>query len=149
MLISKEWLSEFVDLTGHRDDKIAQIFTLRTAEVEGIVREGEVLDNVCVGVIGEIGPHPKADRLRICLVDVGEHVPLQIVCGGSNLEIGQKVALARIGARVQWHGEGDLITLEPAEIRGIKSDGMICGACLLYTSPSPRDGLLSRMPSSA
>lgn len=128
MLISKEWLSDFVDLAGRRDEDIAKIFTLRTAEVEGIVREGEVLDNICVGVIGEIGPHPKADRLRICLVDVGEHVPLQIVCGGSNLEIGQKVALARIGARVQWHGEGELITLEPAEIRGIKSDGMICGA---------------------
>ena len=44
MLISKEWLSEFVDLTGQSDEKIAQIFTLRTAEVEGIVREGEVLD---------------------------------------------------------------------------------------------------------
>jgi phenylalanyl-tRNA synthetase beta chain len=128
MLISKEWLSDFVDLAGRRDEDIAKIFTLRTAEVEGIVREGETLDKICVGVIGEIGPHPKADRLRICLVDVGEHVPLQIVCGGSNLEIGQKVTLARIGARVQWHGEGELITLEPAEIRGIKSDGMICGA---------------------
>lgn len=128
MLISKEWLSDFVAFGNKRDEEIAKEFTLRVAEVEGLVREGDLLKNICVGVILEIGSHPKADRLRLCSVDVGERVPLQIVCGGSNLEVGQKVALARIGARVQWHGEGELITLEPAEIRGVKSDGMICGA---------------------
>lgn len=128
MLISKEWLSEFVVFGNKRDEEIAREFTLRVAEVEGLVREGDLLENICVGVILEIAPHPKADRLRLCSVDVGEPVPLQIVCGGSNLAVGQKVALARIGARVQWHGEGELVTLEPAEIRGVKSDGMICGA---------------------
>lgn len=128
MLISKEWLSEFVDLRGKRDEDIAREFTLRVAEVEGVVREGSELDEVCVGVILEVRPHPGADRLRICSVDSGERIPLQIVCGGSNLAVGQKVALAKIGARVQWHGAGDLVTLEPAEIRGVKSEGMICGA---------------------
>ncbi len=52
----------------------------------------------------------------------------RIVCGGSNLYEGQIVAVAVSGAKVRWHGEGDLIELEPTEIRGEKSEGMICAA---------------------
>ncbi|MCX6781231.1 MAG: phenylalanine--tRNA ligase subunit beta, partial [Candidatus Magasanikbacteria bacterium] len=128
MLISKEWLSEFVDLGTRSDEKIAQEFSLRTAEVEGVVSEATALEKICIGEIIEVAPHPNADRLRVTKVDVGEHVPLSIVCGGTNLAVGMKVVIARVGSRVQWHGAGELVTLEPAEIRGVKSDGMICGA---------------------
>ena len=127
-MISKEWLSDFVAFGSRRDEDIAREFTLRVAEVESVVHEGELLENICVGVIEEVAPHPKADRLRLCSVAVGERAPVSVVCGGSNLVVGQKVALARVGARVRWHGEGELVMLEPAEIRGVKSDGMICGA---------------------
>ncbi len=128
MVISKEWLSEFVDLGGRRDEDIAREFTLRVAEVEGMVREADAFQHMVLGAIVAVAPHPNADRLCVVSVDAGEHVPVQVVCGGSNVVVGQKIALARVGARVQWHGAGELVTLEPTEIRGVKSDGMICGA---------------------
>jgi phenylalanyl-tRNA synthetase beta chain len=53
---------------------------------------------------------------------------LQIVCGGSNVAAGMLVALAKVGAKVQWHGEGELIELKPTAIRGVESAGMICAS---------------------
>jgi phenylalanyl-tRNA synthetase beta chain len=93
--------------------------------VEKIEKLSEKFDHMVVGVIKEIKAHPNANKLRIAVTDIGEKT-VDIVCGGSNLAVGQKVFVALPGAKVKWHGEGDLITLGEAEIRGVKSIGMIC-----------------------
>jgi len=77
-------------------------------------------ENVVVGKILEINKHPNADRLRLAKVDIGNK-ELEVVCGAQNIEIGQKVPVALIGAKLP-----NGIILEEVEIRGIKSCGMLC-----------------------
>jgi len=77
-------------------------------------------ENVVVGKILEINKHPNADRLRLVKVDVGNE-ELEVVCGASNIKIEQKVPVALVGAKLP-----NGIILKKAEIRGIKSCGMLC-----------------------
>src|SRR5450756_275592 len=101
---------------------------MRTGEVEGYENLAEGLKNIVAGRIAELNPHPRADRLRVVMVDVGEAAMEQIVCGGSNLEIGQMVVVARPGSKVQWHGEGEPVNITASILRGIASAGMICSS---------------------
>ncbi len=75
---------------------------------------------VVVGKIMEIEKHPNADRLQVTKTDVGSEV-LQIVCGASNIAVGQKVPVALVGAKLPVDFE-----IKEAEIRGVKSFGMLC-----------------------
>ena len=127
MLISKNWLSQFVDLKDLSAQELAEKLTLSTVEIEGFEDQAEKLENMVVGEIKEIREHPNADSLEICDTDIGDEV-VQIICGGSNIEEGLKVAVAKVGAKVRWHGEGELVELEETKIRGEKSNGMICAA---------------------
>lgn len=127
MKISLNWLKKFVEIPENVSaQELAQLFTIRTAEVEGVVNEGEIFNNIVVGKIISITPHPNATKLRVTQVDIGREV-IQIVCGGPNIVEGMYVIVALPGSRVKWHGEGDYITLEKAELRGLESNGMICG----------------------
>ncbi len=99
---------------------------MHTAEIDKYWRQDEFLDNVVVGRVVEVKPHPNADKLKLCTVSDGKK-KYQVVCGGTNVRKGMKCAFARIGARVRWHGE-EAMTLAPVEIRGKKSFGMICAA---------------------
>ena len=138
MLLSKHWLRDFVFLPDSLDAKVlAEQLCLSTVEVEKVIDQAEHFANIVVGTIQDIQTHPNADKLKICLVDVGNET-LSIVCGGSNIMKGQKVAVAKIGAKVRWHGEGELITMERASIRGVESMGMICA--------SDEIGLTDRFP---
>ncbi|HBW74081.1 MAG: Phenylalanine-tRNA ligase beta subunit [Candidatus Magasanikbacteria bacterium GW2011_GWA2_45_39] len=129
MLLSYSWLKELVRLPARvRVEDVAKRLSLSTVEVEGIRQEGADLENIVVGVIKKIEPHPNADRLSVTQVDTGGKSLLTIVCGGSNLRVGQRVAVACVGARVRWHGEGELVELAPATIRGVASEGMICAS---------------------
>ncbi|MFA4845041.1 MAG: phenylalanine--tRNA ligase subunit beta [Patescibacteria group bacterium] len=126
MLISKKWLSEFVKLPrGVSDFDLAKVVTLSTVEVEKVIDQAVVMDKMVVGVVKAVLPHGNADRLKVCQVDVGGR-ETQIVCGGTNVQEGMKVAVALPGARVRWHGEGELVELAPTKIRGEQSEGMIC-----------------------
>lgn len=128
MLISKKWLSEFVALPVSVSDKeLASRITLSTVEVESIKDQASVLDHVVVGVIESVSAHSNADKLRICHVDVGSHVA-QIVCGGSNVAPGMKVAVALPGAWVKWHGQGELVEIKKTKLRDEDSEGMICSS---------------------
>ncbi len=80
------------------------------------------------GKIKEVRNHENADSLKVCMVDVWEHEDIQIVCWGSNLNIGQWVAIAKIGASVVWHGQGDPVIMKKTSIRWIESYGMICAS---------------------
>ena len=129
MLISKRWLQQFVTIPKKVSDQdLADLLTMHTVEIEGVQNMAEMLDKIVVGKIATLDKHPNANALSLCTVDFGEANPVQVVCGGSNLSIGQNVALGLVGAKVRWHGEGDLIELKPAKIRDIKSYGMICAA---------------------
>lgn len=85
---------------------------------------GKRLAGMVVGVIRTVESHPNADKLRITEVDVGEKV-VTIVCGGVNLEVGHRVAVALPGSKVRWHGEEAWTELSVAKVRGVESYGMI------------------------
>jgi phenylalanyl-tRNA synthetase beta chain len=121
MLISMRWLGRHVDLSGVDPGQLAEELTLSTAEVEGLEPFAPHLSQVVVGHVLERVPHPDADKLGVCRVDVGEGEPLQIVCGAPNVAGGQLVAVARIGTVLP----GDF-KIKKSKIRGVESFGMIC-----------------------
>ena len=128
MLVSLNWIKEFINLTEENPQTICDILTEKSAEVDDIISQGKSFENIVVGKIRKISPHPDADALRICMVDVAEDTLLQVVCGGSNLEVNQDVVVAKLGASVLWHGEGEPVVMKKTKIRGIESLGMICAA---------------------
>ncbi len=135
-LVSYDWLKEYVDLKGVTPEEFARRMSLSGPAVEKIHAQGADLENIVIGHVLEVKPHPNADKLKIAIVDVGDRSrksqsrksKVEIVCGGSNLKKDQWVAVALIGAKVYWHGEGEPIELQPIAIRGVKSEGMICAA---------------------
>ncbi len=128
MLISYNWLKKYVSLPDSISAAdVAAKLKASTVEVEGVEIQGKNLEGVVVGKVLSADKHPNADKLKVCSVDVGgEQLP--IVCGGSNVVSGMLVALAKVGAKVKWHGEGELVELKPTAIRGVESMGMICGS---------------------
>ncbi len=129
MKVALSWLEKFVQLPPNLSAKeIAEALTLSTVEVEEVVDLSEQFNNMVVGKIVEIKPHPNADKLRLAMTDIGGGEIKQIVCGGTNLFTGMLVAVALPGSFVKWHGQGDLVKLEKAKIRGEESFGMICAA---------------------
>ncbi|MFA5133786.1 MAG: phenylalanine--tRNA ligase subunit beta [Patescibacteria group bacterium] len=126
ILVSYNWLKEYLK-TDISPEEFASRVSLCGPSVERIHHQGSDLKNIVVGKILNITKHPNADKLRIVDTDLGKK-RLEIVCGGSNLLGGMKVAVALSGAKVKWHGEGELVELKPTEIRGVKSEGMICAA---------------------
>lgn len=128
MKLSLSWLKDYVKLPKDFDlTRFAYDLTMSTVEVEGTEELARRFDNMVVGVINEVLPHPNADKLRICRVDLGDSVR-EIVCGGTNLAAGMKVAVAVPGAIVRWHGEGEPVEIKKAKLRGVESYGMICAS---------------------
>ncbi|HRH23426.1 MAG TPA: phenylalanine--tRNA ligase subunit beta [Candidatus Magasanikbacteria bacterium] len=128
MLISYKWLKQYVDLPDSlTPEELGLALTMSTVEVEGIEYQAKQFEHMVVGVIQKVRKHENADSLKVCDVDAGSEI-VQIVCGGSNVREGMKVILGKIGARVKWHGEGELVELALTKIRGVESYGMICGA---------------------
>ena len=129
MKVSLNWIKDYVQLPEDMDlSKLAYDLTMSTVEVEGAENLAERFDKIIVGQIKEVLPHPNADKLRICKVDIGTEEIKDIVCGGSNLEAGMKVVVACPGAMVRWHGEGEPVEIKNAKLRGVPSFGMICAA---------------------
>ncbi len=128
MKLSLNWIKDFVKIPDDMDlSKLAYDLTMSTVEVEGAESLAKRFDKIIVGEIKEVLPHPNADKLRVCKVDIGEEIK-DIVCGGSNLEPGMKVVVACPGAMVRWHGEGEPVEIKNAKLRGVASFGMICAA---------------------
>lgn len=129
MKVSLNWIREYVDLPADLTmEQLSYDLTMRTVEVEGAENPADSLKKVVIGKILEVNPHPNADMLRVCLVDIGAAEPSTIVCGGSNLRAEQLVVVAAPGSIVRWHGMGDPVEIKSAKLRGVKSDGMICAA---------------------
>ncbi len=102
--------------------ELAHRLTMAGHEVEAVQPAAPPFAGVVVAEVLAVEPHPDADRLRVCKVDVGEAAPLQIVCGAPNVAVGQKVPCARVGAKLPQ------MEIKQAKVRGIESAGMLCGA---------------------
>ena len=133
MRVSLNLIKKYVDLPKDITDKqIAYDMTLRTVEVEDVEDTALKYHDIVVGKIIEVRSHPNADRLKICITDIGEDEPVQIVCGGSNLYEGEYVVVSKPGAEVVWHGEGEPVKVEKTKMRGEPSYGMICASSEVY-----------------
>lgn len=121
MYISLNWLKEFVKLPSKLSAAdIVRELTDHTVEVEGTINQAEQFKRVVIGKVLTVNKHPNADRLRLALVDIKKE-KLNIVCGAPNLAEGQLVPVALVGA-VLPNG----LEIKESEIRGEKSQGMIC-----------------------
>ena len=133
MKVSLNWVKKYIDIPAElTNSQIAYDLTMRTVEVEDVVDTAEKFHDIVVGNITAVNAHPNADKLRVCMVDIGEAEDVQIVCGGSNLYEGEKVVVSKPGAEVYWHGESELMKIKETKMRGVASYGMICGAEEVY-----------------
>lgn len=118
MKISKKWLSQYMDVSDMSIEEIADRITSAGLEVEGIEKMSQG-SNLVIGKVLTCKDHPDSDHLHVCEVDLGDCVK-QIVCGAPNVAAGQKVIVARVGAKLPG-GE-----IKAGVIRGQESNGMIC-----------------------
>lgn len=136
ILLSYQWLKEYV-ATKKQPRELAKLLSLHSMSVERILSEVDLLsDKIVLGEILEVNPHPNADRLKLAVVNIG-HEKVNVVCGAPNIKVGMKIAFAKSGAMVRWHGEGDPIELKPAKVRGVESFGMICDDCEIGLAKEP------------
>lgn len=136
MKLSLNWLKELVELPGISTSEIVHMLTMSGLEVEEVIDQNEMFKNFVVGFVKEKKKHPNADKLSLCTVSTGED-DFQVICGASNVDAGQKVVFARIGAIVP---KGNF-KIEKAKIRGIESNGMICSEAELQISDN-HDGIM-------
>jgi phenylalanyl-tRNA synthetase beta chain len=134
MKVSLKWLEDYVDI-GLPPLELAQSLTMAGIEVKGWQVIGDSWEGIVVGQIIAINPHPNADRLFLPAIDLGIEQP-SVVCGAPNLKVGDKVAFARVGARLIDGHTGELIRLEAVKIRGVVSAGMVCSEKELGISDS-------------
>jgi phenylalanyl-tRNA synthetase beta chain len=139
MKVPLNWLKDYVDVTLPAGE-LAEKLTMAGLEVAEIITTGGSWDNVVVGRITAVEPHPNADRLRLATVDLGTGSET-VVCGAPNLRVGDNIAFARTGARLINPYNGEVEELKPAKIRGVVSRGMICSEKELGISDS-HEGIL-------
>lgn len=119
MLVSKEWLSDYVKVDLPVEE-LAEKITRSGIEIEEIIDYKKDIKNLVVGYVESKEKHPDADKLNVCQVNVGEET-LQIVCGAPNVDAGQHVIVCLPGGRLPGG-----IKIKKAKLRGIESNGMIC-----------------------
>lgn len=142
MKVPFKWLGDLVDLSGFTPDQVAARLTEVGVAVEYVERRNAGVRGVVVGHVVEMAPHPNADRLRVARVDTGSEAPLQIVTGASNVQVGMLIPLAVEGATL---AEG--LAIKRSKLRGVESQGMMCGASELGLDPEDlpadlREGVL-------
>lgn len=120
MLISNEWLKEYVTIDDSVSD-LAERITRTGIEVDDLIDYTKDIKNLVVGFVKSKEKHPDADKLNVCQVDIGEDEPVQIVCGAPNVDAGQYVIVAKVGGRLPGG-----IKIKRAKLRGERSEGMIC-----------------------
>ncbi len=121
MLISLDWVNDFVKLPQIDADDLANSFTMTTAEVEGVEQTLSHLKTIKVAQITSLKKHPEADKLNLVTIEYGDGLSKEIVCGAPNVAPGLKIPYAELGTTLP-----NGMTLEPKKIRGILSEGMLC-----------------------
>ena len=127
MLVSMNWIKEYVDLEGENLRDLIMKFTLSTAEVEDIFIKGEEVKDVVVGEIVSFEAHPSSKKLHILKVDGGDRI-YDCVCGAPNAALGLKVAFAKVGGSVPG------LEIAKREVAGYMSEGMCCSEAELGIS---------------
>jgi len=127
--ISLNWIKNYVNLDGIATDQIVDKLTISGLEVEEVEDKGKEFDNIVIGFVKEKKKHPNADKLSVCIVTDGQE-DFNVVCGAPNVDAGQKVAFAKIGAVIPNGG----FVIAKARLRGEVSMGMICSASELGLS---------------
>lgn len=123
MKISLNWLRNYIDISLPINDLVKGLIDLGI-EVESVENQEERLKNFVIGKVIERKKHPNADKLSVCKVDAGTGEILNIVCGAPNVDSGQTVCVALVGAIVPNGG----FEIKKAKLRGEVSEGMICSA---------------------
>ncbi|HAN46815.1 MAG TPA: phenylalanine--tRNA ligase subunit beta, partial [Cyanobacteria bacterium UBA8156] len=121
MRISVNWLREYVDFSLSPQE-LAERLTMAGFEVESIEDRRTWADGVVIGEIVAAAPHPNADKLQVCTVNIGTSEPLHIVCGAANARTGLRVAVATVGTYLP---NIDL-KIRATKLRGERSEGMLC-----------------------
>ena len=127
MRILHSWLQQYIDFKL-KPEILAEKLGMLGLEIEHFERLDERYSGFVVGKVLSVAPHPNADRLSVCVVDVGDS-RVQLVCGAPNVAAGQKVVVGNVGATVpknQHDPSGKPFVLGKATIRGVESSGMIC-----------------------
>ncbi|MEK8132335.1 phenylalanine--tRNA ligase subunit beta [Paenibacillus filicis] len=123
MNVSYQWLAQYVDIADFTAGELAEKLTRSGIEVDIVESRNKGVTGVVVGYVTSKEKHPDADKLNVCKVDVGTGEELQIVCGAKNVDAGQKVPVATVGAKLP-----DGLNIKRAKLRGVESQGMICSA---------------------
>ncbi|QKJ26446.1 phenylalanyl-tRNA synthetase, beta subunit [Aliarcobacter cibarius] len=134
MIITRKWLEEFINISNISTDEICKTLNSIGLEVDSLERN-TIPEKVVVAKVLSKEKHPDADKLNVCQVDIGNEVT-QIVCGASNVDAGQIVAVATIGAVL-----GEDFKIKAAKLRGVESNGMICSSTELGL-PKINDGIM-------
>ncbi len=142
MKISYNWLKQFIKIDW-KSDETAALLTDLGLEVEVVEKYQSVkggLEGIVVGHVLTCIQHPNADRLKITTVELGDGMPVQIVCGASNVAVGQKVPVATIGTTL-YDKDGNPFVIKKGKIRDEESHGMICAEDELGLGTS-HDGIM-------
>ena len=127
MKISYNWLKQFINI-DLESEYTAEVLTDLGLEVESVEKFESLkggLEGVVVGHVLTCEKHSNADKLKVTKVDIGTGNPIQIVCGASNVAVGQKVPVATIGTKL-FNKDGETFEIKKGKIRGEESHGMIC-----------------------
>ena len=119
MRLSKSFVSEYIDIHDIDYHELAEKMVFAGNEYESI-EPISAATNLVVGYVKSCKMHPESKKLHICEVDLGDEVQ-QIICGAPNVDAGQKVIVAKIGATLPGG-----IEIKKAKLAGLDSNGMIC-----------------------
>jgi len=121
MKVSVSWLKNLVEFNNDIDE-LAEKLSMTGFEVESLEDLSAQAKNVVIGYVDEITPHPNAEKLKVCSVDVGLPKKLSIVCGAPNVKAGYHVLVAKVGAYLSSKS----LNIKLSNLRGVESAGMIC-----------------------
>ncbi|NJK47210.1 phenylalanine--tRNA ligase subunit beta [Candidatus Gracilibacteria bacterium] len=121
MKISVNWLRELIDI-AMTPEELAETLTMAGLEVEELEDRRQLANGVVIGKIVDRQPHPNADKLSVCQVDVGQSTPLNIVCGAPNAQADIYVPVATPNTYLPAID----LKIRPTKLRGVRSEGMIC-----------------------
>ena len=141
MIVSIDWIKDFVNIPDISSEELSTRFTMATCEVEEVLLTGELLNNVSIAQITEVNDHPDSDHLHLVKFETGKGIR-EVVCGAPNVKPGLKVPFAPIGTSFPGG-----FTLVPKKIRGVMSEGMLCSETEL--SIGTDDSGLAELPENA
>lgn len=133
MQVSTKWLKDYIDIECTADE-LAEKFTMAGVPVENVIHAGEGLEKVVTGKIEQLTKHPDSDHLLVCQMNIGEKDLTQIVTGAPNVEEGQIVPVALVGAHLP-NGQ----KISKGKLRGVVSNGMLCSSDELKIEVAPED----------